>query len=81
MKNLLSKEIYKRTDKIGFETPIESKLLSHRGSMHKIVKKYINDSKLDEFGVDINLMNKNNNSKWFYFSLLSLSMFKNKFFS
>ena len=81
MKNLLSKEIYKRTDKIGFETPIESKLLSHRGSMHKIVKKYINDSKLDEFGVDINLLNKNNNSKWFYFSLLSLSIFKNKFFS
>ena len=79
MKDILPEQIYSRRDKIGFETPIESTLLSEKGSLHKELIKYIMSAKLDEFGIDTSKIIDYEKNKWFYFSLLSLSIFKNKF--
>ena len=81
MKGRLPEQIYSRRDKIGFETPIESILLSEKGSLHKEIIKYIKTAKLDEFGIDTPKIIDYEKNKWFYFSLLSLSIFKNKFFN
>lgn len=46
MKEYLPTEIYRRTDKIGFETPIEERLLSRGGKLHEGIWAYIKRSEL-----------------------------------
>ncbi len=50
MKDYLPKEIYNRTDKIGFSTPIEQKLFNHKGELYNYCLDSIKNSDFTQDG-------------------------------
>lgn len=75
MKDYLPIEVYNRTDKIGFETPIEQRYFLHDTKFNNEVWDYIRKS--DLWKMDI--LNKNaissSNYKWANFAIYSLAKF------
>lgn len=71
MKPFLPVEIYNRTDKIGFSTPIERNLFNKGGKFYYCALDYIENSDLYKMGVlDMQLLNENH-----IFGLYTLAKF------
>jgi asparagine synthase (glutamine-hydrolysing) len=79
MQDYLPKEILTRTDKIGFDTPVEKLHLSPNGQFHRQIWDYIESSALPGMElVDLARVRKSD-WKWINFAVLSMAVFMNKF--